>query len=158
MPTPNWYPTQADLERKVGGAYVLVELSGSSTSVADSTFVDACLASGRGRVRGAIMVKHAPETLDILDSETVVDIKRMAVIFSAQAAWSDGSGNQAIPINFPADLEWADAEAEKIATGRRFLGGATGQPRAALSQVVDVVDSDPLGCRVSINGFKRGFR
>lgn len=158
MPDPAWYPQQADLERKVGGAFVLVELSGSSTGTADSTFVDSCLAFGRATVRAAVMVKHATVTLDGLDAETTNLVRRLAIIESARAAWSDGTGNQAQPANLAADFEWSDGQLDKIREGRIFIGGHTGQPAPALAQAVGVIDSDPLGCKVSINGFKRGFR
>lgn len=159
MPDPAWYPTQAELERKVGGAFALVELSGSNTGVADSTFVDSCLMAGRAAVRGAVMVKHTADVLDALDAETTADLRRMAVIYAARAAWSDGAGGQAMPPVFETiDLPWAAGELEKISTGRRFIGGAGGKAEAALRQPVGVVVLDPLGQGVSIEGFKRGFR
>ena len=75
------------------------------------------------------------------------------LVAAAQAAYSDGTGGLAMPPQLERDIEWADAEADKIATGRRFLGATAGSAQPALRQPVGVVDWDPLGTGVSITAF-----
>ena len=159
MPDPNWYPQQADLERKVGGGSNLAQIAnavyGSAGFIA---FVDSCLAVGRGAVRQSVEVKHEPETIDTLDTETTISIRRAATVKAAEAAWNDGTGDLALPDKLAAEIAAMNSYLEEIATGHKRLGRAAGFPGAALGQPVGVVNYDPQGCQISINGFKRGFR
>jgi len=160
MSDPLWWPTEATLTRKLREATTLVSLAGAVTT-ADTeytTFVDSCLKGARGRVRGAVEVKHDPEVLDALDAESALWLQRIATVIAAHTAYSDGTGDLAIPQRLLDEFAQAEADLENLATGKRRIGRAANQPGPKVNQAAGVVDHDSYRTGVSVAGFKLGFR
>lgn len=153
------YCTQADLEIALGGPDVLVQLADrDQDGVADPIVVTDYLEGGASELRSAVEVKHDPETIAALDSDSLRRLRDANKWLSARLAYEEGGRGMAMPPQVEAGAARADKFADDLAKGYRRLGRVAGGKVAAINQPVGVVDPDPRGCGVSIHGFKKGFR
>ena len=159
MADPIAFCSAGDLEIALGGPSVLVQLADrDGDGVADPDVVKDYLESGAATVRAAIEVKHAPEAIALLDSDSLRHLRDLNKWWSASVAWLEGSRGAAIPDNIKDQRDWVNQELDRIRTGERRLGRVAGGKQAGISALVGVVDHDPGGHRVSVAGFRKGFR
>ncbi len=153
------FATQSDLELALGGADVLRQLADrDQDGVADPEVVEDFLESGAALVRRKLELKHEPETIANLDAGSLRLLRDCNKWLSARVAYLEGVRGQAMPPHVEAQAERMDQVVTEIGTGEARLGRVAGAPAAAMSQPVGMLDYDPLGIKVSITGFRRGFR
>jgi hypothetical protein len=150
---------QADLELAVGGARPFVQLSDpDGNGVADPDRVEDYLEGGAAEVRSAAEVKHDPEVLANLDSDSVRRLRDANAALSARIAYTKGGKGLAMPEFVAAAADRADRYLDQLARGERRLGRVAGGTAAAINQPAKSVDFDADGSKMSVTGFKRGFR
>lgn len=153
------YCSQSDLEIALGGAAVLVQLADpSGTGTADSGIVTDYLDSAAGQIRSVIEVKYDPETIANLDADSRRLLRDINKWQSARIAYLEGGRGQAMPQYIAEQADRCDDWLTQLRTGERRLGRVSGGTVAAINQPVGILDYDPLAQKVSIAGFKRGFR
>lgn len=151
--------TQTDLERALGGASALKELTDwDGDGTADEAVVQSLLDAGGAEVKAAVEVKHDPETIADLDTSSLQLCRDANARLSARIAWERGGRGQAVADHIEAAAQRAERFLDQLARGERRLGRGDGSTAAAINQPVGVVDYDELSQKVSIAGFKLGFR
>jgi phage gp36-like protein len=144
---------QADLERALGGAPILVQLLDKDLdNVADADMVAQVIDAAMSELSSYIQV--------VVDLTTLVAPYPFALVsktadVAAFYAWRYGAYGQAIPENVVQGYDKAISWAQDVAAKKATLGAVRKQ---ALDQPVGVRDFDELGSKVSIAGFKKGFR
>jgi phage gp36-like protein len=153
------YCTQTDLEIALGGALVLVQLADpNNTGTADEDVVTDYLESGAAIVRASVNKKFTPESIENLDAASRRLLRDCNKWLSAQIAWLEGGRGEAVPQRVADQAERVREMVDRISTGELTLAVVSGGTQPALSQPIGVMSYDPLGCGISIAGFKRGFR
>jgi hypothetical protein len=151
--------TAGDLEIAVGGADVLRQLADPQRNGApDAARVTDSIERGAAELRSATEVKHDPETLKALDTDSLRLLRDINAALSAECAYINGGRGHAMP---PWVLErsgWARGMLDRLARGERRLGRVDGGTAAPINQPVGIVNFDPGGTGISIDAFKRGFR
>lgn len=152
--------TQADLERALGGADKLAQLSDPNrTGSPDAVTVTDYLETGAAEIRTATEIKHEPETLANLDAGSLTRLRDANAAISARAAYDKGGVGLAMPEWIRERAERADKFLDQLATGYRRLGRVAGGNQSAINQPAQgSVDFDPLLRGISIGAFKIGFR
>lgn len=151
--------TQGDLEIGLGGAQVLKQLSDpGKTGSPQAAYITDYLEAGAAEIRAASEIKHEPEVLANLDSDSLRRLRDANVSLSARIAYEKGGLGMAMPEWVQQRAERADRFLEQLATGARRLGRVAGGKAAAINQPADVVDFDPDAQDISIAAFKFGFR
>jgi phage gp36-like protein len=147
------YCSQADSERALGGANVLVEiLDKNEDGVADADHVIDVLDEGSNELASYLQVNIDLSTL-IPPYPRVLVLKAADVC--AFRAWSRGSEHQAAPQNIQALYDAAIRWAGDVGRRRATLGVV---PKPGLDPPAKLVDPDPDGMGISRAGFARGFR
>lgn len=146
------YCTQTDLEYAVGGAPTLVQLlDKDGDGISDAAFVARILNRATAEARSAIEVTT---DLTALDLGTIPDSLVFVVAnIAAYYAYLEGTQGQGVPDSIRANYDDALRWLDQVARKERSLGAA---PRPQTSQVVGVVDIDPLNIgvtRKSLKGF-----
>lgn len=150
---------QSDLEIALGGASVLAELADpTGTGTADADTVTDYIESVAGQIRSVIEVKYDPETIANLDADSLRLLRDINKWGSARVAWLEGGRGQAMPQHIADQADRCDGWLTEIRTGERRLGRVAGGKVAAINQPVGILDYDPTASKVSIAGFKLGFR
>lgn len=154
------YCTQADLEIAVGGAAVLRQLADPNrTGTPDPLIITDYLESGAAELRTAVEVKHDPETIANLDTDSLRRLRDANAAISARIAYAKGGLGQAMPDYLRDAAERAEKFADQLAIGQRRLGRVADGKAAAINQPATIVDYDPFGQAISITGFRgSGFR
>lgn len=153
------YADIGDLESAVGGAQNLRQLADPlKTGVLDEGIALGYLESGAAEVRSAVEVKHDPETVALLDAPSLKRLSDANAAISARIAYEQGGQGMAMPEWVEKKAERADKFLDDLAKGFRRLGRVSGGAAAAINQPAGTVDHDPLGCGISVAGFKKGFR
>ncbi len=153
------YSSQSDLEIALGSAAVLVQLADpNGTGTADFSIVTDYLESGAALVRSVVEVRHEPETIANLDADSQRLLRDCNKWLSARIAWIEGGQGQTCPERVEQMADKMETVIDQIRTGERRLGRASGGTAAALGQAVGVLSYDPDASRVSIAGFKLGYR
>ncbi len=144
---------QADLERALGGAAQLVQLlDKDGDNVADADMVAQVIDAAMSEISSYIQV--------VVDLTTLVAPYPFALVsktadVAAFYAWRYGAYGQAIPENVVQGYDKAVSWSQDVAAKKATLGAVRKQ---VLDQPVGVRDFDPLGSKVSIAAFKKGFR
>jgi phage gp36-like protein len=146
------YCNQADLERALGGANVLVELlDKNEDGVADADHVTDVLDEGSNELASYLQVNIDLSTL-------IPPYPRVLVLKAADVcafhAWSRGSEHQAAPQNIQALYDAAIRWAGDVGRRRATLGVV---PKPGLDPPAKMVDPDPAGMGISRAGFAKGF-
>lgn len=153
------YCTEADLEIAVGGAKILAQLADpSGVGQPSAAVIQDYLESGAAEIRSAAEIKHDPETLANLDSDSLRRLRDANAALSARVAYTKGGLGLAMPEHVAGAADRADRFGDQLAKGERRLGRVMGGTAAAINQPAKVVDYDSTASKVSIAGFKRGFR
>jgi hypothetical protein len=154
------YCSQGDLEIAVGSAAVLRQLADPNrTGVVQPAIVTDYLESGAAELRSAVEIKHDPETIANLDTDSLRRLRDANAAISARIAYSKGGLGQAMPDHVREAAERAEKFADQLAIGQRRLGRVAGGLAAAINQPATVVDYDPDGTAISITAFRNnGFR
>lgn len=152
-PQPLRFAKQSDLERALGGAQILAQLSDKSgNGNIDPGFVLFALDAGTADI--AAYIQKA------VDLNSISEPFPPSLVFKtadccAYRAWVHGAYGQGIPPGvqqaFDLAIAWAKDVGDRVAT----LGFV---PKPALDPPAEEIDPDPLGQGVSVRGFKRGFR
>lgn len=145
------YTTQANVERAVGGAAILVQLlDKDGDGVADSSQVTDILARADAEVNSAIQVCVELSSLAAPYPNSLIFCATDLAVFYAFQAGTSGMGiPDAVRQRYEDALRWLNDVAER----RRTIGTST---RATADQVVGQVDPDPDLDRVSRASLK-GF-
>jgi hypothetical protein len=157
-PATNCYCNSTDLEVALGGASILVQLADDGSGTAVAATVTDYLESGAALIRSAIEVKYEPEAIAALDANSLRLLRDCNKWLSARIAWLEGGRGQAVPDRVNEQAERVQTMVDELRTGERRLGRISGQTPTAIGQPVGVINPDPLACKVSIAGFRRGFR
>ena len=153
-----WEPTIADLERYLGGAHVLRALCDPNrTGQIDPAIAQSYVEAGVAETRERVEVKHAPETIESLDTVSTQRVRDAALACAARIAYERGAQGQAMPPKVAEAAQRADTWLTDLAEGTRRLGRGAGGKVAALNQPAKIVDPDPKGEGISRAGFARGF-
>lgn len=157
------YCTRADLENAVGGAARLRQLADfnrtdNPNDAAVVATISGWLEDEAATIRSKVEVKHDPETLANLDAASRRKLADANATLSARTAHEKGSGGLETPDKLERRAERIEKWLDDLAEGRARLGRAAGGVVAAINQPVGVVAPDPLGVKVSVTGFRRGFR
>jgi hypothetical protein len=144
--------TQGMLERALGGAHILVQLSDKAgTGIANTTFVYEVLAAAEDEANSLIM--PAVDVSDPALAKSSLLIRHQTAI-AVYLAWLRGAGGQAMP----PEVRAAQEEAERVLmlVGERKRGlGLPRRPQA--SQVVDQVTKEDTEEYFSPKGPRRRF-
>ena len=154
------YCSAADLEVALGGAAVLVQLADpGQTGTADAGIVQDYLESGAAEIRPFVEVKHEPETIANLDSDSLRRLRDANAALSARIAWEKGGMGQAMPQTVTNRAERTEQFCRDLSMGVQRLGRVAGGTQASLGQNVQVVDSDPYGHGTTVASYRsNGFR
>lgn len=153
------YATQGDLEIALGGAHLLRELADPNRSgTTDLAIVTDYLESGAAEIRARAEIKHDPETLANLDTDSLRRLRDANASLSARIAYEKGGLGMAMPEHVERRAERAEMFLRDLAEGRQRLGRVAGGKSAAINQPAEVVEFDRDGLGISILGFKGGFR
>lgn len=146
------YCTQADLERALGGARELVQLlDKDGDNRADAELVTQVLDAGSAELASYFIN---------LDLRTIREPYPPALVTKtadacAFYAWRYGAYGQGIPDSIMQGYDKAIGWAKDVGNKQATLG-VVAEP--SLKESVGVVDPDERGEKVSILGFKGGFR
>ncbi len=148
-----------DLAAALGGEAYLRQLADpNKTGQTDEAIAQGYIDSGMATVLTKVEVKHDPETIANLDEPSLRKLKDTAAHLAARVAYEDGGQGMAMPEWVEKRAERADKFLEDLTQGRARLGRVAGGAQAAINQPAGSVDHDPMGRKVSVTGFKRGFR
>jgi len=152
-PQPKRFCKQIDLERALGGAAILAQLSDKNgTGNIDAEFVSFVLDAGSMDIASYIQ--------KAVDIASLQEPYQLSLVFKtadacAWRAWLRGSYGQGIPQHVQAAYDLAIAWAKDVGDRAATLGTT---PKPALDPPAKLLDYDPQGSGVSIRGFKKGFR
>lgn len=145
--------SQADLELALGGAAQLVQLlDKDGDNIADKALVEKAIDAGCGELV-SYFINIDLSTIREPYSPVLITKAADAAAFYA---WRFGSYAQGVPESIvqghDAAVRWAQDVGKKLAT----LGIAPDDTK--LSERLGPIDHDPHGHKVSIAGFRKGFR
>jgi len=152
-PQPKRFCKQIDLERALGGAAILAQLSDKNGSGnIDAEFVSFVLDAGSMDIASYIQ--------KAVDIGSLQEPYQLSLVFKtadccAFRAWLRGAYGQGIPQHIQSSYDLAIAWAKDVGDRVATLGTT---PKPTLDPPAELVDFDPRGEAISIAGFKKGFR
>jgi len=153
------YCNQADFEIALGGAKVLLELADPNrTGTPDLNIVTDYLESGAAEIRSYLEIKHDPETIANLDTDSLRLLRDANASLSARIAYEKGALGKGLPEFVASRAERTDRFMQQLAIGERRLGRVAGGTAATINQPASSVDYDPQAAGISVNAFRGGFR
>ena len=150
---PKRFCKQIDLERALGGAAILAQLSDKNgTGNIDADFVSYVLDAGSVDIASYIQ--------KAVDLASLQEPYQLSLVFKtadacAYRAWMRGAYGQGIPQHIQSAYDLAIAWAKDVGDRVATLGST---PKPALDPPATLIDYDPNASKVSVAGFKRGFR